>query len=133
MKAVKQLTIGVLLLGIVVLVWCMGKNTGWSMSAFMEDLGIYIFSFFPCAVLWALTQKFYRQRDNRASQLAISVAAIVVTIMASLAYYELAYGSKSSTAPLAYLFVPMYALFFSGVIYWVVKWIVQLVFTKRID
>jgi hypothetical protein len=119
MKNLRMIGIGVAVVGALVTSWIMCSTTSAAegLSDLLFTLGLYAWVLLPFAVLVALTWYVHRRGFAPAPRVASVITSVVVVITSVFVYWSSIFGSESSTSALVFVFLPLYALVGTVVLY----------------
>ncbi len=80
---------------------------------------LYLWALLPYIVLLVLTLAIHRKAASDESRVAIFIATVAVVFLSVLSYYHATFVSVSSTSPLVFVVIPLYALAAIAIFYFV--------------
>lgn len=86
-------------------------------SELLVTAGFYAWALLPFITLIILTLYIHRKGLSSAARVAVLLTSVLVVVSSVLLYWGSVFNSESSTAALAFIFVPVYALAAIGVVY----------------
>jgi drug/metabolite transporter (DMT)-like permease len=112
MKHLRNVGLIVIALGMLVTFGIMASTTSaiGGLPDLMITLGFYVWAALPYLVLLALTFYIHRKGLSPASRVGILLTSILVVVASVLMYWTSIFASESSTAALAFIFIPLLAL-----------------------
>jgi hypothetical protein len=119
MKNLRNLGIVASLVGALSTLWIMYSTTSavGDLSDLLFTLGFYAWAILPFIILILLTSYIHRKGLSAAARVAVLLTTILVVVSSVLMYWGSVFNSESSTAALAFVFVPLYALAAIAVVY----------------
>jgi glucan phosphoethanolaminetransferase (alkaline phosphatase superfamily) len=119
MKNLRNIGIITSIIGIVITLGIMYSTMSAvsGISDLLITLGFYVWAVLPFIVLIILTALIHRKGLSSAAHVAILLTSILVVVSSVLMYWGSIFNSESSTAALAFIFVPIYALAAIALVY----------------
>ena len=119
MKSLRAIGIVISVIGAVVTLGIMYSTTSavGGLSDLLITAGFYVWAILPFITLIVLTSFIYRKGLSSAARVAILLTSVLVVVSSVLIYWGAIFGSESSTSALAFIFVPIYALASTAVVY----------------
>ena len=130
MKALKNIGIVVIALGVVCILAIMVYTTSWEVGVDFTLPFLYLWVLLPYIVLLASTVKIHQRDASDASRIAIFIASIVVVVLSVLLYYDSMFVSVTSTSGLIFLALPLAALAAIPIVY-LVSWLLIRFLVRR--
>jgi glucan phosphoethanolaminetransferase (alkaline phosphatase superfamily) len=119
MKSLRNIGIITIVIGAVFTTGIMISTTSAvsSLSDLLITLGFYVWVILPFIILIILTLYIHRKGLSSASRIAILLTSILVVVSSVLIYWASIFNSESSTSALVFIFIPIYALAATAVVY----------------
>jgi hypothetical protein len=86
-------------------------------SDLLITLGFYVWALLPFIILIILTSYIHRKGLSPAARVAVLLTSILVLVSSVLMYWGSIFDSESSTSALAFIFIPIYAIAATAVVY----------------
>jgi len=119
MNNLKNVGFAVITLGVLITFGIMAYTTSaaGSLGDLLITLGFYVWVALPFVVLLALTFYIHRKGLSHASRAAVLITSVLVVVSSVAAYWASTLGSESSTSALVFIFIPIYALAATALLY----------------
>lgn len=119
MKSLRNIGIVVSVIGAAITLGIMYSTTSAAggVSDILTTLGFYAWAMLPFIVLVILTLLIHRKGLSPAARVAILLTSILVVASSVIIYWGSIFNSESSTSALVFIFIPVYALAATAVVY----------------
>jgi hypothetical protein len=119
MKNLRNIGIVASIVGAAITSWIMYSTTSavGGLSDLLITLGFYGWALLPFIVLIVVTSLIHRKGLSAAARVAILFTSLLVVASSVLIYWDSIFNSESSTSALVFVFIPLYTLGATAVVF----------------